>query len=106
MINKFLQAIRNKNKVRVKFCSKEDGGILERVCAPMDYGPSRRSSNKSDRYHLWDYESDKTQHVLSLLSAQIISIEVMDETFDPSEFIIWDTSVLHWFIKRDWGIYS
>lgn len=105
-LDQLIQAIKDKNKVRVKFYSKEDAGILERMCAPMDYGPSRRASNKSDRYHFWDYESDKTQHTLSLLPEQVISIETTDEEFDPAEFITWNVSASPWFVGRDWGIYS
>lgn len=99
----FIKAIHDRNKVKLVFYSKEDDGILERICAPMDYGPSRRFHDKSDRYHLWDYDSDQNWHTLSLLPEQIVNINVLDETFDPAEFIIWDAN---WFIERDWGIYS
>jgi len=99
----FINAIRGKNKVKLTFYSKEDNSVLKRTCAPMDYGPSRRSHDKSDRYHLWDYDSDQDWHTLSLLPEQIVSIDVLDETFDPAEFITWDTE---WFIARDWGDYS
>ena len=102
----FIDAINNKQKVLLKFDSKEDGHALERKCAPMDYGPSRRAHDKKDRYHLWDYESDTEQHVLSLLENQIISIEKLDEEFDPGEFITWDLNKSPWFYPRDWGIYS
>lgn len=93
-------------KVRVAFFSKEDFGTLIRKCAPMDYGPSRRTKEKSDRYHLWDYESDIKVHTLSLNPQQIQDIEVLDESFEPSEFITWDTKQSPWFVTRDWGTYS
>ena len=32
------------------------------------------------------------RHTLSLLPEQIISIEVLNETFDPAEFVTWDTA--------------
>ena len=35
----FLAAIKDKKKVCVQFYSKADSGVLDRVCAPMDYGP-------------------------------------------------------------------
>ncbi|WP_081609391.1 hypothetical protein [Zestomonas thermotolerans] len=103
MKDEFVQAIQSKNKVRLTFHSKEDGRPLVRVCAPMDYGPSRRAKDKSDRFHLWDYESDSAQHVLSLLPNQVIRVEVLPELFDPAEFVTWDTQ---WFVQRDWGHYS
>lgn len=106
MQNDFVDAIRNKNKVRIRFYSKDDGRFLERVCAPMDYGPSRRAHNKSDRYHLWDFESDKVNHTLSLLPNQIDNMEVLEEHFDPAEFVTWDTTSRPWFVERNWGQYS
>lgn len=99
----FLKSILTKKKVMLTFYSKEDQQPLIRKCAPMDYGPSRRAKDKSDRFHLWDYESDKKNHVLSLLPSQIIEIRSLDESFEPSEFITWNCN---WFYPRDWGEYS
>lgn len=102
----FIKAIHDKKKVQLTFFSKDDGHSLVRLCAPMDFGPSRRASDKSDRYHLWDYESDTRNHVLSLLPSQIQSILVTDESFEPSDFITWDISKSPWFTDRDWGQHS
>lgn len=99
----FVDAIHSKNRIRLTFQSKEDGHALVRVCAPMDYGPSSRAHNKSDRFHCWDYDSDTRSHSLSLLPEQVISIEILPDTFDPADFVTWDTK---WIIKRDWGKYS
>jgi hypothetical protein len=103
MEKSFVGAIHSKNKVLLTFHSKEDGHSLTRTCAPMDYGPSTRAHNKSDRFHFWDYDSDTAKHTLSLLPEQVISIEVLPETFDPAEFVTWQTN---WIVKRDWGTYS
>ncbi|MCH2039154.1 MAG: hypothetical protein MK185_00770 [Saccharospirillaceae bacterium] len=96
----FISAIRNLKKIRLTFYSKEDGRDLVRLCAPMDFGPSRRANDKSDRYHLWDYESDKKNHVLSLLPDQIKDMEFLADSFDPEEFVTWEAK---WFVERDWG---
>lgn len=40
--DKFLQAMRDKRKVRITFFSREDGKDITRLCARMDYGPGRR----------------------------------------------------------------
>lgn len=106
MLDKFIQAIQGKSKVLVHFYSKEDGHIIVRTCAPLDYGPSRRSAQKNDRFHLWDYDSDTKVHVLSLNPGQIQKIEILNEAFNPGEFVTWDTKQSKWFILRDWGIYS
>lgn len=102
----FINAIHNKRKIRLYFYSKQDTSTLIRVCAPMDYGPSRRAKENNDRFHLWDYESDTRNHVLSLSPEQIVRLEVLEDQFEPSEFITWDTKKSPWFVMRDWGLYS
>ncbi|WED26433.1 hypothetical protein L3V77_15760 [Vibrio sp. DW001] len=99
----FIDSIHSKSKISMTFFSKEDGRQLHRLCAPMDFGPSRRAHNKDDRYHLWDYESDNKNHVLSLLPDQIVAMEFLDQNFDPIEFVTWQTN---WFVSRDWGVLS
>jgi hypothetical protein len=102
----FVKAIHSQRKLQLVFFSKEDGRDLIRTCAPMDYGPSRRARDKSDRYHFWDYDSDTQRHTLSLLPKQVISIEMLPDTFNPAEFITWNTATSRWFVPRDWGMFS
>ncbi len=99
----FVDAIGDLRKVTVTFFSQEDGTHLRRACAPMDYGPSRRAHDQSDRYHVWDYESDTGPHSLSLLPAYVVGFELMGENFDPHEFVTWDVKKSPWFLPRDWG---
>jgi len=99
----FLEALHGKNKVRVEFYSKEDERSIARVCAPMDYGPSRRAKDRSNRFHFWDFTSDVGSHTLSLLPLQVQSIEILSADFDPSDFVKWKPK---WIIPRDWGPYS
>ena len=106
MRDTFIEAIHAKRKLRLTFYSQEDGRNLVRTCAPMDYGPSRRAKDKSDRYHLWDYDSDTKHHTLSLLPQQVVSIEMLSDTFDPAEFITWNTSASPWFVQRNWDSFS
>src|SRR5579885_248725 len=103
MKEEFIKAIHDKKKVQLTFFSKEDAAPLSRKCAPMDFGPSRRAKDKSDRFHLWDFESDQGRHVLSILPGQVKSIEVLSEDFDPATFITWSTTTSPWFVPRDWG---
>ena len=100
---KFFDAIKRRKKIRLTFFSKEDNRNLTRVCAPMDFGPSRRAKSQDDRYHSWDYESDEGRHTLSLPIAQVIMIEVLEESFDPVEFVTWTPN---WIYPRDWGSHS
>ena len=106
MKDAFIAAIHAKQKVLLTFHSKEDHGTLVRTCAPMDFGPSRHASDKSDRFHFWDYDSDKKMHTLSLTPSQIVKIEVLDKKFSPAEFITWNVAANPWFVPRDWGEYS
>jgi len=99
----FIRAIFCKKKIKVSFYSKEDRDTIVKLCAPMDYGASRRAKDKSDRFHMWDYESDIEQHILSLKPEQISGIEMLEGTFEPSEFVTWQTQ---WIVPRDWGQYS
>lgn len=105
-LDAFLSAIHSRNKILVRFHSKEDKRVLQRTCAPLDYGPSRRANQKHSRFHLWDFDSDTGEHVLSLNPEQIIIIEVLSETFNTSEFITWDTKKSRWFVPREWGRHS
>jgi len=102
MTEQFIQAIKDKTKIRLTFYSKQDDENVTRLCAPMDYGPKRKAKNQNDRYHLWDYESPSETpfHTLSLLPDQIVKMEFTDLPFNPSEFVRWTTD---WHIKRDWG---
>ena len=99
----FLDALNNRKLVLLRFYSNEDRRILTRKCAPMDYGPSRRARDHTSRYHFWDFTSDAHSHPLSLLPQQVKSLEVLDVTFEPSDFVTWKPK---WIIPRDWGQYS
>lgn len=103
MESEFIAAIHAKRKVRLEFYSQEDRSVIVRLCAPMDFGPSRRAANQSNRFHLWDYDSDTKSHVLSLLPDQVKAIKVLNQEFNPEEFVSWAPA---WFIKRDWGKHS
>lgn len=102
----FVTAIHSKKKLKLTFFSKQDRGQLIRMCAPMDFGPSRRAKNKLDHYHFWDYESDTQNHVLSLPPEQIVQMQSTEESFDPIEFITWDLKEAPWFLQRNWGVLS
>lgn len=106
MKDKFIAAIQERRKIKLTFFSKDDRGYITRVCAPLDYGPSKRSKIPVNKFHLWDYESDKRQHPLSIEQRQIKELDVLDEKFDPVSFITWDVKQSPWFVKRDWGAYS
>ncbi|WP_449420512.1 hypothetical protein [Phormidium nigroviride] len=102
----FVTGIHSQKKLRLTFFSKQDREQLIRMCAPMDFGLSRRAKDNLKRYHFWDYESDTKNHVLSLPPEQIIEMESTEEPFDPIEFITWDVKKSPWFLQRNWGVFS
>lgn len=82
----FTAAMQDKKKVFVRFYSKADSGVLDRVCAPMDYGPGENPDGLN-RYWLWDYVGEAGAKTLGLLPQQILDLHVLGERFNPSEFI-------------------
>lgn len=96
----FVDAIRDKKRVKVIFYSQEEKRFLVRVCAPIDYGMDASvnanvSGNGAERLNFWDYEGQKegqTAHTLSLRADQVRSMNVLDEFFDPSELVAVNTS--------------
>ena len=83
----FLAAIQAQQKVSVRFYSKPDSGVLDRVCAPMAYGPGGSVPDGLNRYWFWDYASTGS-HTLGLVSQQILDLQVLGEGFDPAKFSV------------------
>ncbi len=96
----FIEAIHAKKKVCVRFYSKADSGMLDRVCAPMDYGPGGEVQDGLNRYWLWDYASNTGTHTLGLTPQQIVDLQVLGAVFDPADFGV---TPWPWSILRDWG---
>ena len=80
----FVEAIKEKNKVCLRFYSRADCGVIDRVCAPMGYGPAVGTQEWVNRYWLWDYTSTGSP-ILGLLPEQVLDIRVLGEVFDPAE---------------------
>ena len=78
----FIQAIHDKKLVRVEFYSKPDQGVIDRECAPLDYGPEPGVSDGTNRYWIWDYTIAKELNPLGLCSDQIVKVHVMGKGFD------------------------
>lgn len=98
----FLSSIHGKFVVQVCFNSIEKGKIT-RKCIPYDFGPSNRYKDGNDRYHFYDLDSPDGKHTLSILFEQINEIVILEETFEPGDYVKWTPK---WHTKRDWGAYS
>ena len=94
----FIEAIHEQKKVWVRFYSAADKGVLDRVCAPMDYGPGGDMSDGLNRYWLWDYGATTDSHTLGLTPQQIVDLQVLGEVFSPADFGV---QPWQWSIPRD-----
>ncbi len=101
MKEKFLHAIDNKLKISITFNAKKKGQIT-RECIPFDFGASQKidAINKIEKYHIWDLNSPDGPHNLALNPDEVIEIEVLNENFDPADYVTWQPK---WIYKRDWG---
>jgi hypothetical protein len=99
----FIEAIKEKHKVCLRFYSKADSEVIDLLCAPVDYGPGAGILDGVSLYWLWDYTSNNGSHTLSLLPEQVLDIRVLGEVFDPEQIEIKSPQ---WSIPRDWGSVS
>lgn len=81
----FTAAIQDRKKVCVRFYSKPDSGVLDRVCAPLEYGPGENPDGLN-RYWLWDYANETGARAVGLIPQQILDLQVLGDLFDPLEF--------------------
>jgi hypothetical protein len=96
----FIEAIQQRKKVYVRYYSKADSGVLDRVCAPMDYGPGGDIPDGLNRYWLWDYASNTGTRTLGLMSQQIVDLQVLGEVFEPADIGV---RPVPWSTPRDWA---
>ena len=97
--DQFIEAIREQKKVCLRFYSKADSGVIDLVCAPLDYGPGAGIQDGVNLYWLWDYTSNNGSHTLSLLPNQVLDLRALGAKFDPAEFGVPPPA---WSIPRDW----
>jgi hypothetical protein len=82
----FIEAIKEKKKVCLRFYSNADTAVIDLVCAPMDYGPAANASDGVNRYWFWDYSSNTGSQTLGLLPEQVLDLRILGQAFDPADF--------------------
>lgn len=97
--SEFLDALARTTKVRVRFYSRPDGGVVDRICAPIDYGPGAGSDDGLHRYWLWDDSGESAENPVGLLPAQIVELRVLGESFDPARI---GPDPWPWAVPREW----
>ena len=107
--NIFIRAIKERRKIRLVYFREEDNSSSQdKLIVPMDYHLGHRATDKSDYYYFWDFEEEEADNGAPLILEpdKIVSMNMVEETFDPSEFVTWGTRELPWFVKRDWEEFS
>jgi hypothetical protein len=96
----FIEAIGERKKVRISFYSQADEGVLDHVCAPIDYGRAGGNADGKNRYWFWDYTPNMIRRATGLLAEQILEFHVLHDDFAPNEI-----GVQPWVfdVARDWG---
>jgi hypothetical protein len=105
----FLEAIATRRRLSVRYLHAGEGKEqreLVRECAPLDYGPLRGAVQRGDVYQLWDLEAKRKPFNLVLAEADIVSMTLLDGTFEPSAIITWAFKPKAWHVARDWGEFS
>ena len=102
----FLEAIAARRQISLRFFSQKVGRELVRTCAPLDFGPLRGSIDTADRYQLWDLEGKRKPLNLAVLAGDIVSMALLDATFEPAEIITWAFKPKAWRVPRDWAEFS
>lgn len=87
----------------MRLYSTADSGVIDLVCAPLDYGQVGKVREGVNRYQLWDYTSNNGTHILNLLPEQILDLSVLGVMFNPAQFGVPPTA---WSISRDWSAAS
>jgi hypothetical protein len=100
--NDFIEAI-NKTKLVSIACNSYEKGIIRRKCIPFDFGLSNKYKDGLNRFHFLDLDSPDGKHNLSILPEQLFDLSILDEIFNPADYIWWAPK---WHIARDWGKYS
>lgn len=97
------QGIREKRFVKI--CADTySKGEIKRKAVPFDYGPIQSGKRAGEiSFNFFDVDSPSGPHTFSPTPENLLEIELLDETFDPADYITWDTN---WHIARDWGEYS
>ena len=98
--SEFLEALHERKKVSVRFYSIADSEVVDRICAPLDYGPASNDLDALNVYSFWDYAAIPEPRVLGLVTKQILDFQVLGESFVPNDLT---ASPLPWTIPREWG---
>ena len=102
----FLAAIAQRRQLTFLFVDNKTQRERIIVGAPLDFGPLRGAHDITARYQLWDLSAKRPPFNVTARAMDVRSIELAEETFDPSAIIKWAFKPNSWSIVRDWGEFS
>ncbi len=98
----FISSIHGIKLVKIQ-CNSIEKGMIERTCVPFDHGPSKKYKDGLSRFHFYTLDSPEGPHNLSILEDQLTTIEILETSFEPGDYVKWTPQ---WTITRDWGLFS
>lgn len=102
----FLDALAAKQALKIRYYSRKEKREREQLCAPLDFGPLRGGDPNEEHYQLWDLQAQKKPQNRAVRPADMLSMELAGEAFDPASFITWAFKPGAWRVPRDWGSFS
>ncbi|HUW47082.1 MAG TPA: WYL domain-containing protein [Dehalococcoidia bacterium] len=99
VVKRITEAIQKKRVVEVTYIRGEDGVRTCRMMEPFDVAIGRRHKTGRKMFWGWCREHNELE---SKIPANIISIEITDETFNPKIREKTFGSPARYEIKRDW----
>ena len=102
----FLDALHEKRCLSVSYYSRKERKNVIRKCAPLDYGPLRGAIEPEDHYQLWNLEGKRKPLNVTLRDNELLTLTLLDETFEPADIITWAFKPNAWTLPRDWADFS
>ena len=81
----FIEASVKKRTIKLKYFNKKKCQNLSKECAPLHYSKGKIEGDDLDSYYIWVFEAMRGCHFLSLPTSQIISMEILDKTFNMDD---------------------
>jgi hypothetical protein len=82
----FVRSLERETKIRLTFFSRKHDQEAVSLCAPLHFSKSLTGRDEQACYFVWDFGAKKGSNFLSLLSSQIVSMELTDEAFHTQDF--------------------
>jgi hypothetical protein len=97
--DRFIEAIHGRLLASVRYYSRTDGSVVERILAPVDYGPRVEYVDGLSRFRFWDLGEDVAPHAVSLLPQEIVDLHLLGRVFDPARVT---ERPAQWSVPRKW----